>query len=58
MTDLTSMELDLMYELARKEANRIRTEHGWTTEFEPGSWAQAALDLDAKLSADFHARRR
>jgi hypothetical protein len=58
MNNLTIAELDLMYELARKEANRIRSEHGWIVEFEPASRAQIALDLNRKLSADFHARRR
>jgi hypothetical protein len=58
MNDLTTAELDLMYELVRMEANRICSEHGWIVEFEPGSWAQIALDLNRKLSADFHARRR
>jgi hypothetical protein len=51
MNDLTTAELDLIYELVRMEANRIRSEHGCIAEFEPGSWARTVLDLNRKLSA-------
>lgn len=56
--NFTSSELNSLYKLVRLEANRICQEHNWQTTFEQGSWAQQVMDLDRKLSADYHARVR
>lgn len=51
----TSLELDLLYELTRDARNGL---HYPEEEVQEGSWADAIIKLDTKLTKLFHQRRQ
>ena len=55
--ELTPQELDLLYALTRHETNTLRG-GDYTKQPEPGSYAAAIYELDAKMTADFHKRKQ
>jgi hypothetical protein len=55
--ELTPQELDLLYALTRHETNTLRN-GDYTKQPEPGSYAAAIYELDAKMTANFHKRKQ
>ena len=51
----TSLELDLLYELTRDARNAL---HDLEDEVQAGSWADAIIKLDNKLTKLFRQRRQ
>ena len=49
-----AVELDLLYELARNARNSLTYPEN---EYAEGSWADAIIKLDAKMTQLFHKRR-
>ena len=50
-----AVELDLLYELARNARNSLPYPED---EYAEGSWADAIIKLDAKMTQLFHKRRQ
>ena len=50
-----AVELDLLYELARNARNSLPYPED---EYAEGSWADAIIKLDAKMTQLFHKRRK